>query len=206
MAKTGGRSRRGQNADPSRGDADRIIDAALALVPTEGWQGLSLAAIADRAQLPILQVYRIFRSKQAILRGLYRRVDEIVLAEPPTAEPDERPRDRLFDLPDDEALIDELAAVRLREVGPGVYRMDHDRGRHDDQAIALALAAQHLVERRSRPYPQTPVRLYGSPGDPLSASAARLLYAPASMTASNLGRTPSAASRVLTVPYIQGLA
>jgi AcrR family transcriptional regulator len=59
---------------------------------------LSLAAIADAAELPILQVYRTFRSKRAILGGLNRRVDEAVLGEPPPAEPEERPRDRLFDL------------------------------------------------------------------------------------------------------------
>jgi AcrR family transcriptional regulator len=53
---------------------------------------LSLAAIAAAAELPILRVYRVFRSKQAILGGLFRRIDEFVLAEPPT------PRDRLFDL------------------------------------------------------------------------------------------------------------
>jgi AcrR family transcriptional regulator len=65
---------------------------------TEGWRGLSLAAIAAAAELPILRVYRIFRSKQAILYGFFRRVDEMVLAEPPAAEEGERPRDRLFDL------------------------------------------------------------------------------------------------------------
>jgi AcrR family transcriptional regulator len=96
MAKTGRRGGRGGGASPS--EADRIIDAALALTATEGWRGVSLAAIAAAAELPILQVYRIFQSKQAILRGFHRRVDEIVLAEPPVAEPDERPRDRLFDL------------------------------------------------------------------------------------------------------------
>src|SRR5712691_250665 len=97
MARTGGRSGRGR-AGPSRNEADRIIDAALALVATEGWRGVSLAAIATAAELTILQVYRVFQSKQAILCGLFRRVDEIVLAEPPAAEADERPRDRLFDL------------------------------------------------------------------------------------------------------------
>jgi hypothetical protein len=30
---------------------------------------------------------------------------------------------------------------------PGVYRMDHDPDKHDDQAIALALAANHLITR-----------------------------------------------------------
>jgi AcrR family transcriptional regulator len=98
MAKAGGRRGSRRDAGPPRSEADRIIDAALGLIATEGWRGVSLAAIAAAAGLPILQVYRIFRSKQAILQGLFRRVDEIVLVEPPTAELDERPRDRLFDL------------------------------------------------------------------------------------------------------------
>jgi hypothetical protein len=54
-------------------------------------------------------------------------------------------RDRLLSLPDDEALIDELANVRLKEKTPGVYRMDHDSGRHDDRAIAIGLAATPLL-------------------------------------------------------------
>jgi AcrR family transcriptional regulator len=79
-------------------DADRIIDAALAQVATQGWRNLSLGAAASAAGLPILRVYRAFGSKQAILRGLFRRVNETMLAEAPAAEAGERPRDRLFDL------------------------------------------------------------------------------------------------------------
>jgi len=79
-------------------DADRIIDVTLARMASDGWRHLSLAAIADSADMPILRVYRTFGSKQAILRGLYRRIDEAALAELPPAEPAERPRDRLFDL------------------------------------------------------------------------------------------------------------
>jgi hypothetical protein len=56
-------------------------------------------------------------------------------------------RERALRLPDDAELIDELANVRLRETSPGVMRMDHDAGRHDDRAIALALAAHRLVEK-----------------------------------------------------------
>lgn len=59
-------------------------------------------------------------------------------------------RDRNLQLPDDPALLDELASVRLRETSPGVMRMDHDSGRHDDRAIALALAAHRLVEKGER--------------------------------------------------------
>ena len=99
MAKTAARGGRDRNANAGiRSDADRIIDAALARIASDGWRHLSLAAIADAAGLPILQVYRTFGSKQAILRGLHRRIDEAALADPPPAEPGERPRDRLFDL------------------------------------------------------------------------------------------------------------
>ncbi|HEY1430612.1 MAG TPA: hypothetical protein VGF39_03140 [Stellaceae bacterium] len=98
MARTARASGRRRDSGPSQSEADRIIDAMLALIPTEGWRGLSLSAIAAAAELPILQVYRVFHSKQAILCGLYRRLDQIVLADPPPAERDERPRDRLFDL------------------------------------------------------------------------------------------------------------
>ena len=99
MARTAAGGGRRRSADTGQQtDADKIIDAALARMASEGWRHLSLAAIADAAELPILRVYRTFGSKQAILRGLYRRVDETVLAEPPPGEPAERPRDRLFDL------------------------------------------------------------------------------------------------------------
>lgn len=59
-------------------------------------------------------------------------------------------RERNLRLPDDPELLDELANVRLRESGPGIFRMDHDPGRHDDRAIALALACHRLVERGER--------------------------------------------------------
>lgn len=56
-------------------------------------------------------------------------------------------RNRALALPDDGELIEELANVRLRETSPGVIRMDHDAGRHDDRAIALALAAHRLLDQ-----------------------------------------------------------
>lgn len=49
-------------------------------------------------------------------------------------------------LPDDPELADELANLRLRETSPGVMRLDHDPDRHDDRAVALALAAHRLLE------------------------------------------------------------
>lgn len=79
-------------------EADRIIDATFTSIPIEGWRRLSLASIAVASGLPILNVYRHFRSKQAILCAFIRRIDEAVLANPPSAEEGERARDRLFDL------------------------------------------------------------------------------------------------------------
>jgi phage FluMu gp28-like protein len=56
-------------------------------------------------------------------------------------------REHALDLPDDTELLDELVNLRLRETSPGVLRLDHDPDRHDDRAVALALAASALVER-----------------------------------------------------------
>lgn len=41
--------------------------------------------------------------------------------------------------------------VRLRETSPGVYRLDHDQGRHDDMAVAVGVAAFHLTSRKPLP-------------------------------------------------------
>ena len=49
-------------------------------------------------------------------------------------------------LPDDETLMDELVSVRLRKNTLGVYRLDHDSGQHDDQAVALALGTHYLLD------------------------------------------------------------
>jgi hypothetical protein len=51
--------------------------------------------------------------------------------------------------------------VRLRETSPGVLRMDHDSGRHDDRAIALALACHRLVARGEE---SAPMRVFVARG------------------------------------------
>ena len=63
-------------------------------------------------------------------------------------------RSRRLHLLDDEVLREELLAVRLRETQPGQYRLDHDAGRHDDQAVAIALAGNHLLRVGERPMPR----------------------------------------------------
>ncbi len=139
MARTGRARGRGRNSGVLRSEADRIIDAALGLIPTEGWRGVSLSKIASAAEIPILHVYRTFRSKQAVLCGFYRRLDEIVLADPPAAEADERPRDRLFEI-----LMRRFDALQPHKAALDVLRREILR----DPVTALCAGASLLRSMR----------------------------------------------------------
>src|SRR5260370_29736460 len=79
-------------------ERDRIIDATLRLIARDGWRRLAMAAIASEADLPILTLYRTFRSKPAILGAFFRRIDEAALEAPLEPAEDQRPRDPAFDL------------------------------------------------------------------------------------------------------------
>jgi hypothetical protein len=65
-------------------------------------------------------------------------------------------RERALALPDDELLVDELSTVRLRQTGPGTFRLDHVSGRHDDMAVTLAMGSHWLL---NAPPPAPPDRL-----------------------------------------------
>jgi phage terminase large subunit-like protein len=56
-------------------------------------------------------------------------------------------RDGLLDLYPDDDLMDELANVRLQETLPGLVRVQHDPGRHEDRCVALGFAAVALLEK-----------------------------------------------------------
>ena len=86
------RPRRKKKADP----ADRIIDAALELSVSLGWQRLTLAAIAEETGLDVADVRAQFPHKAAILQGLIRRIDDQALKD--GADEGSSHRDRLFDL------------------------------------------------------------------------------------------------------------
>ena len=68
-------------------------------------------------------------------------------------------RDHLLDIPDDEDLVDELATVRLEERAPGVYRVDHEDGRHGDRVASLGLVAHKLLSGPVRRRPRIVVRV-----------------------------------------------
>ena len=60
-------------------------------------------------------------------------------------------RNHRMALPPDEDLLGELGSVRLRKNSLGVYRLDHDSGQHDDQAVALALGTYWLLDADPEP-------------------------------------------------------
>jgi AcrR family transcriptional regulator len=78
--------------------AERVIDAAMSLAAERGWRDLSLAEIAQAAELSLSEVHGEFTSKQAILGRLLRRVDSAVLAEEDRDPAQGSARDRLFDV------------------------------------------------------------------------------------------------------------
>ena len=59
-----------------------LIETALSLAAERGWRDLSLAEIAESAQVPLIKAYQVYPSKQAILQAFSRRVDAEVLANP----------------------------------------------------------------------------------------------------------------------------
>jgi len=73
-----------------------IISAAMRLAAERAWRDIPLAEIASAAGLGLIELYRLFPSKVAILNALARQVDATVLAAPVDAE--DRPRDRIFDV------------------------------------------------------------------------------------------------------------
>lgn len=80
----------------------RLTDTALRLAAERGWAEVSLAEIAEAAEVPLVQAYQVFPSKHAILEGFSRRIDAEVLADESLAqewdEAETSARDRLFDV------------------------------------------------------------------------------------------------------------
>jgi phage terminase large subunit-like protein len=102
-------------------------------------------------------------------------------------------RERSLSLPDDPELLDELRNVRLRESSPGVFRLDHDRNRHDDRAVALALACTALIERPPVEPACWSSALLQRRGTPLSSPPARVWVRRSPPVALGLVRAPDGA-------------
>ncbi|WP_088344985.1 MULTISPECIES: TetR/AcrR family transcriptional regulator [Rhodomicrobium] len=76
----------------------KIVDAALRLAASKGWDGLSLDQIANEAGVGLAQFRKEFSSKAHILAAYTRSIDDAVLAKISPADAALAPRDRLFDV------------------------------------------------------------------------------------------------------------
>lgn len=81
---------------PKHGGDEAAFDAAMRLAAEQGWNRLTLASIADAANMPLVDLYRRFTTKQAILDGMRKAVDHAMLAG--GAVPEGPARDRLFEV------------------------------------------------------------------------------------------------------------
>ena len=68
-----------KKAQPSSSHSSAAVDALLTLAAERGWQSVSLADIAQRAGLTLVELYQQFPSKGAILREFHQRLDVAVL-------------------------------------------------------------------------------------------------------------------------------
>lgn len=86
-------TRRPDDASPDRA---AIIEAGMALIAERGWGPVTLADIAAAAGTTLSQLYPLFPSKAALLRGFVGSIDEAVLAEGTDATASIR--ERLFEI------------------------------------------------------------------------------------------------------------
>ena len=75
-----------------------LLAAAFALIGDEGWRGFSFATLARRTGVSRVEIYRQFRTRDALLGALTRRADEAMLAVDDAELVGLPPRDRVFEL------------------------------------------------------------------------------------------------------------
>jgi ubiquinone biosynthesis protein COQ9 len=76
----------------------RILAAALACASRKSWAEVTLLDIAEEANLPLLALRGEFNTKDSIIAGLVRAVDDEVLKRAPKRTEGQEPRDVLFDV------------------------------------------------------------------------------------------------------------
>jgi AcrR family transcriptional regulator len=85
---------------------EKGLEALNALCAERPWSAVSLRDVAERAEIPLAELYRAASSKTALLDHLAERLDEAALATAATASDDVH--DRLFD----------AAMARIEAMGP----------------------------------------------------------------------------------------
>jgi AcrR family transcriptional regulator len=83
---------------PANDKRDRLITAAKELIYQQGFAGITLAAVAERAQVPLGNVYYYFRTREALLAAVIQAHQQEVQALFAQWEQLPGPRERLFAL------------------------------------------------------------------------------------------------------------
>ena len=85
--------------DAAYAPRDRALDAFLLLIGEKGFGSVTLGDVARQAALGLAGLYELFPDKVALAAAFMARIDAQVLAGTPTStDPEETPRDRLFDV------------------------------------------------------------------------------------------------------------
>ena len=116
----------------------KIVDAALRLAATSGWNGLGLGQIAQEAGIGLAEFRKEFSSKSDILAAYTRMVDDAVLAKVGAADPTLSSRDRLFDV-----LMTRFELMTPHK--PGLRRIATDLRLSPGESVAqLSVAARSI--------------------------------------------------------------
>jgi len=110
-----------------------LLVLAFEEIAERGWRGFSLARLAERAGISLLEVHRQLAGRRAVLGALSRRTDEAMLGFEPAELEGLPPRDRVF----------ELVMRRLDALGPfraGLRRLGREAP--CDPAMALITACR----------------------------------------------------------------
>jgi AcrR family transcriptional regulator len=75
-----------------------LLVLAFEQIAERGWAGFGLAALAERAGVPLVEVHRQLHGRQAILAALNRRIDDAMLSFERAELEGLPPRDRAFEL------------------------------------------------------------------------------------------------------------
>jgi ubiquinone biosynthesis protein COQ9 len=119
----------------------RILAAAFALAAERPWAEVSLADIADRAGVPLVDLKAAFEGKAAMLATFSGLIDDEMLRRAPRRAPDQSTRDALFEVI--MSRFDALAPYRLALksiAASGPADLGHLRAILDAQHWMLAAA------------------------------------------------------------------
>jgi len=78
---------------------DMALDAFLGLIAEKGYADVALRDVAQVAGLGFADVYRVYPDKISLAAAFMARIDaEVMAGTPSSVDPEETPRDRLFDV------------------------------------------------------------------------------------------------------------